>query len=397
MRNFLDIALVLPRTWSFVARSLLPAREHEPGREIPRPLPTPGLTFSVLADELVGAVMRSMRLSPPHEDLARTAREMRRAVRQLAQAGMLADPARFHRAPPPLVSPRIERARHFGVDHERLSFESEYAPQADLPGRERWLARAANRTAHAWLLRHPGGPRPWLVCLHGFGMGEPRDLLGFRSTWFHRELGVNVIHPVFPLHGPRREGRRSGDGVISLDLLANLHGLGQAVWDVRRILGWIRAQGASAIGVHGISLGGYLAALLAGIDDGLDCVIAGIPPADLPLVMLRHTPRSVRQIGKHEGLFGQAARDLHRVVSPLAFEPRVPRERRYIYAGMVDRMSTPRHAQMLWQHWGRPSIKWYRGAHVSFVWSSEVWSYVGSALRACGISSQDTRRAEPLQ
>jgi hypothetical protein len=397
MRNLLDIALVLPRTWSYVARSLLPASEREQRREIPRPLPTPGLAFSVLADELVGAVMRGARLSPPHEDLERTAREMQHALRRLEQAGMLDDPLRFHRAPPPLVAPRIERARHFGVDYERLSFESDYAPQGDLPGRERWLDRAANRTAHAWLLRHADGPRPWLVCLHGFGMGEPRDLFGFRSTWFHRELGVNVIHPVFPLHGPRREGRFSGDGVISLDLLGNLHGLGQAIWDVRRCLGWVRAQGASAIGVHGISMGGYLAALLAGIDDGLDCVIAGIPPADLPLVMLRHAPRGVRQLGKHEGLFGQAARDLHRVVSPLAFEPLLARERRYIYAGMVDRMSTPRHAHMLWQHWGRPSIKWYRGAHVSFVWSSEVWAFVAAALRACGIAAQPTRRPTPFQ
>ena len=153
----------------------------------------------------------------------------------------------------------------------------------------------------------------------------------------------------------------------------------------------MRAQGATAIGVHGISLGGYLAALLAGIDDGLDCAIAGIPPADLPLVMLRHTPRGVRQQGKHEGLFGQAARDLHRVVSPLALAPRVPRERRYIYAGMVDRMSTPRQAHMLWRHWERPSIKWYRGAHISFVWSSEVWAYVESALRDSGLAATAPR------
>ena len=379
----MDLALVVPRTWSYVARSLLPSDD----REIPRPLPTPGLTLSVLADELIGAVMRSARLAPPHEELWRTSQEMETALRRLDLSGMLEDPLRFHRRPPPLERPLIERARVLGLDYERLTFPSDYAPVEGLPGAERWLARAANRTARAYVLRHPGGPRPWLVCLHGFGMGEPRDLHGFRSAYFHRALGLNVIHPVFPLHGPRRAGRFSGSGVISLDFMANLHGLGQAVWDARRCIDWVRAQGASAIGVHGISLGGYLAALLGGIEDGLDCAILGIPPADLPRVMARHAPRAVRQQGKHEGLFGQAARDLHRVVSPLAFAPRLPRERRYIYAGMVDRMSTPRHAHMLWQHWDRPQILWYRGAHVSFVWSSEVWSWVESALRDSGVAA----------
>jgi hypothetical protein len=311
---------------------------------------------------------------------------MSEALRQLERAGMLEDPLRFHRPPPPLEGPVLERARQYGVDYERLSFPSGYAPLEGFPGSGRWLEREANRTAHAWVLRHPGAPRPWLVCLHGYGMGEARDLFGFRSIYFHRTLGLNVIHPVFPLHGPRRAGRFSGGGVISLDFLANVHGLAQAVWDARRCLGWVRAQGATAIGLHGISLGGYLAALLAGIESDLDCAIAGIPPADLPRVMLRHAPRAVRQEGRAERLFGPRSRALHRVVSPLAFAPRLPRERRFIYAGMVDRMSTPRHAHQLWRHWDRPAIRWYRGAHVSFVWSSEVWTFVESALRDSGIA-----------
>jgi hypothetical protein len=377
----MDIALALPRTWSYVARSMLPEGSREGAGEIPRPVATPGLALSVLADELVGAVMRSVRLSPPHEEIWRVAKELEVALRRLDLSGMLAEPERFHQRPPALERPLVESLRAFGQDYECISFESGYLPHADLPGRERWLAYSANRTARAYVLRHPGEPRPWVVCLHGFGMGAPRDLLGFRSHYFHRELGLNVIHPVFPLHGPRREGRFSGDGVISLDFACNLHGIGQAVWDVRRCLAWVRAQGAPALGLHGISLGGYTAALIAGLEDGLDCVIAGIPPADLPRVMLRHSPRVVRQLGKLEGLFGQAARDLHSVVSPLAFQPRLPRERLFIYAGMVDRMSTPRHAHMLWRHWQRPSIQWYRGSHVGFLWSSEVWSYVESALR----------------
>jgi len=380
-----DVLMAAPRTWNYVARSMLPARDGEYTGEIPRPVATPGLALSVFADELVGAVLRSVRLTPSHEEIWRIARESETALRRLDLGGMLAEPARFHPRPPPLERPFVEKLRAFGQEYERISFPSDYVPLADLPGHERWLDYESNSTARAYVLRHSDGPRPWVVCLHGFGMGAPRDLMGFRSFRIHRELGVNVIHPVFPLHGPRREGRFSGDGVISLDFAANLHGVGQAVWDVRRCLSWIRAQGATRIGIHGISLGGYLCGLVAGLEAGLDCVIAGIPPADLALVMARHSPRVVRQMARHEGLLGQTARDLHRVISPLSFQPRLPRERRFIYAGIVDRMSTPRHAHMLWRHWERPSIQWYRGSHVGFVWSPEVWRYVATALRSSGI------------
>jgi predicted esterase YcpF (UPF0227 family) len=35
------------------------------------------------------------------------------------------------------------------------------------------------------------------------------------------------------------------------------------MWDIRRILHWVRTQGAPSVGVHGVSLGGYQTALLA--------------------------------------------------------------------------------------------------------------------------------------
>ena len=57
---------------------------------------------------------------------------------------------------------RIDRRRVRGLDYEHLHFDSGYEPHPDEPGRERWLAYAANRTAHAWVVRHAGGERPWL-------------------------------------------------------------------------------------------------------------------------------------------------------------------------------------------------------------------------------------------
>ena len=115
------------------------------------------------------------------------------------------------------------------------------------PVATRWLGYERNRTAHAWLLRHPGPPRPWLVCVHGYRMGFPlADFTGFPAAWFHHELGLNVAFPVLPLHGPRKIGLRTGDGFLSGDYLDTIHLQTQAVWDIRRLIRWLRGRGRRA-------------------------------------------------------------------------------------------------------------------------------------------------------
>jgi hypothetical protein len=56
-----------------------------------------------------------------------------------------------------------------------------------------------------------------------------------------------------PLHGPRRVGRRGGDGYLSGDFLDTIHAQTQAVWDIRRLIAWLRAEGAQRVGVQGVS------------------------------------------------------------------------------------------------------------------------------------------------
>ena len=93
---------------------------------------------------------------------------------------------------------------------------------------------------------------------------------------------MNVALPVLPLHGARRVTRVSGEPFLSFELMNAVHGLTQAVWDLRRLISWIRSQGATSISLFGVSLGGYTVALLAGLEPGLDGVVAGIPVADFP-------------------------------------------------------------------------------------------------------------------
>lgn len=380
------LALIALSAASFLASGAVALRQEPRMRGVPEPRPSPGLYLQVACDEALLAWMQVSLEVRTVGETARITREVAEAAELFDARGWLEKPADYHVTPPPLEDPRLGPAQAWRVDHEHMSFESGYEPHPDEPGRDRWLGYDANRTAHVRILRHPGGPRPWLLCLHGFQMGDARvDLLAFDQQRYHRALGLNMAVPVLPLHGVRRVGRRSGDRFLAGDPLDSLHAEAQAMWDVRRLLGWIRAQGAPAVGVLGLSLGGYQTALLAGLEEELACVIAGIPLTDIARAVWRHGPSLHLLHAEHEGLVRDHVAEVLRPVSPLALDPLVPRERRYIFGGVADRLVPPDQVRDLWEHWERPRIAWYQGAHLTFRRHRAVRLLIRDALREGGL------------
>lgn len=348
------------------------------GGDIPAARPTPMLAGHVLLDELVltgfRAVHRGETGLPPHSFA-----EISGATEIFDDAGWLGTPGSFHVAPPPPTGVSIRRVRGLRYTYERLSFESGYEPHPAEPGRARWLDYAANREAAAWILRHDE-PRPWLVSVHGAQMGRPNiDLTLLRAHWLHHELGLNVAFPVLPLHGPRRPGAPRGTTFPGADVLDNIHGAAQAVWDTRRILSWIRAEDPGArVGITGVSLGGYVSSLVAGLEPDLACAILGVPVVDLIDLMDHHAPTT--QADGWRGAL-EPARHISQVVSPLATQPLVPVARRFVYAGLADRIIHPQHQIMrLWEHWSRPEIHWYEGGHTLFFRSNTSARFLHAAL-----------------
>ena len=349
------------------------------------PFPSPALALGALLDESLVSVGRAFRRPPAPEEYHRIGAEVAEALDLFRRRGWLDDPAAYFLDPPP-AEPMIRQTRLLGgLSFERLQFESGYDPGPEEPGRARWMARDANRTAHAWVLRHRA-PRPWLIGLHGAGMGFPRaDLFAFQAAWLHHALGLNLAFPVMPLHGPRRTGIAPTPGFPSEDLLDTVHGVTQAVWDSRRLAGWIRSNDHEVVGLVGLSLGAYAAAVTAGTESELSCVIVGVPTVDFAELIERHAPEKFRQLPEFVELTGQA-RLVLRVVSPLALPPRVPQDRRFIFAGLADRLVHPRRqVGTLWEHWQQPAIHWYEGSHVGFLWSGAVRNFVHRALATSGL------------
>jgi predicted esterase len=339
-------------------------------------------------DRLFLSAMSRPHRYPEPGDLARVGQEIA-AAHALYRQGRPAAPSAFHATPPPLLSPSIEPAWHPSMRFEWLSFESEYRAPAEDPAANRWNHYERNHIAHAWLARHRDPARPWLICVHGLGTGGPyADFAGFRAQMLHYELGLNLLMPVLPLHGPRKPPLMPTASLLSFDLLDAFHGVSQAVWDTRRLIQWARAQGATQIGLYGLSMGAYVVSLLAGLED-MGLVIAGIPVCDIPDLFVHHAPVDQRQEAEDSGVLGVQTRELFELISPLSVSPQTKIEHRFIFAGSDDRVTTPEQAERLWEHWGQPDIRWFAGGHVSFFWSSEVAPFVDHRLHKAGFAVLD--------
>jgi len=354
-------------------------------------VPIPDLTIALAAQVAVDNVLLGM-LSltlpmPAFSEAERIRDEAQEALALFRERGWLEKPESYHRTPPPLESPTVRPRPMLGLDVEHLSFESGYEPHAEEPGRERWLGYERNRTAHAWVLRHDAPERPWLCCIHGYQMGNPKiDLRAFEVARLHHSMGMNVILPVLPLHGPRAYGRISGDGFLSADFMDTVHAEAQAMWDIRRALSWARAQGATKVGAFGLSLGGYNTALLACLDEDLACAIPGIPATDFARITWRHGPPLQLRYSETIGVKLDDVDALLRVVSPLALEPKVDHERRYLFGAVGDLLVPAELVRDLWRHWDRPRLEWYQGGHVTFGAHPQIRRLVDSALRESGLT-----------
>ncbi|WP_287034853.1 hypothetical protein [Mycobacterium sp.] len=367
----------------------------QPSDELPIARPTMALAAQAFRDEVVLMGLKARRPVSRPDVFDRITREVLAGLEFYGDRGWLDKPEGFFVKPPAASDVTVRKVKGRRRSFYRIFFTSGYTPHPGEPGVQRWQSYSANDREYALLLRHTQ-PRPWLVCVHGTEMGRAAlDLALFRAWKLHDELGLNVVMPVLPMHGPRARGLPKGAVFPGEDVLDDVHATAQAVWDIRRLLSWIRLQEPdSRIGLNSLSLGGYIASLVASLEDGLTCAILGVPVADL-----------VDVLGRHSGLGDddprrdtmRLAEPIGRMVSPLSLTPRVPMQGRFIYAGVADRLVHPREqVNRLWKHWGKPEIVWYPGGHTGFFRSQPVQRFVWEALQQSGLLDGPAKlRARP--
>jgi len=175
-----------------------------------------------------------------------------------------------------------ERAETNAICIQELSWDSAFCP-ISMHVASKYGSRVDNRMARARLFtpeRPTPSSRAAVIVLHGYMGGQ---WLVEQSQWPIRRLvraGLDVALCVLPFHGVRGESAHRGAPPFpSADPRMTIEACRQTVSDVRSLATWLRARGAVSVGVMGLSLGGYLAALVATVARDVDFVCPIVPLA----------------------------------------------------------------------------------------------------------------------
>lgn len=308
----------------------------------------------------------------------------------MAESG---DANRFFRRPPSNVSMRTRKARFSrfgpkdGVTHD-LSFESPYVP-ANPHERKGYLKHRANRIAHLRHWRHDDGPRPTIIAIHGFSADLALINEWFFSLpWLYR-MGFDVCLFTLPFHGRRqtRFSPFSGHGFFAGGINRVNEAFGQSVHDFRVFVDHFeRTLGVSQIGVMGVSLGGFVSALLTTVEPRLKFAIPNVPLASVVDLVHEWEPiATIVRLGLGAyGLTIEDARYMLAVSCPLTYAPVIPREHLFVIGGVGDRLAPPKHSRLLWDHWGRCRIHWFPGSHLLHLDRGDYLRQIARFLRDVG-------------
>lgn len=250
---------------------------------------------------------------------------------------------------------------------EMLRFDSPF--EAINPAmRDSYSGFTENHTALAQHWRHDDGPRPTLCVIHGFG-ASPYWLNSafFNLPWLYHH-GYDILLYVLPFHGERQPKSVpfSGWGLFAHGPAHLNEAIFQGVYDFRVFVDHLMAQGVEQVAVTGLSLGGYISALLAEVDDRLAVSIPNSPVVSWGPLIRQWFPASLLVAGvAHLAHTGREELDHALAVhSPLTYKPLLAAERRMIIGGLGDRLAPPEQSRMLWEHWDHCRLHWFPGNHV---------------------------------
>jgi Serine hydrolase (FSH1) len=225
-----------------------------------------------------------------------------------------------------------------------------------------------------------------VLALHGFGSGNPRidSYMLFAAQCF--DHGMDVALLTLPSHGARTPPNATFSG----ERFGMPHGAAvnevvrQAVYGIHMVSGWLRQQTGMPVGLLGMSLGGYLSALMAGLTDEWAFVIPMVPPVCMGDLAARFYSRSRHYgAGNPPPFSREQLRAAYRVHSPLTYPLRIDQDRVLILAARGDQFVPAEHPQALWQHWDKPEIYWFTGSHTVPIQRGRVVARVLAHMDRC--------------
>ncbi len=226
-------------------------------------------------------------------------------------------------------------------------------------------------TAYLFLPNGPG-PHPAVIVLHEW---LPVNLVDeFNVGAALAKGGIAALVMVEPYSLNRRPQPRAPNGeLLTSDVPQMVAGIRQCVLDVRRGMDWLSTRpdiDATKLGVSGISIGGIIAPLVAGVDHRVKAFVAIDGGADVADIVWS----SPFLRGLHPGLLqrGYTRASLRAAMAPIestnwlhGYDPR----NAILFNGRYDVFVTPYHPKVLSADLGGAPIVWLNTGHYGLAFS----------------------------
>jgi dienelactone hydrolase len=185
--------------------------------------------------------------------------------------------------------------------------------------------------------------------------------------------GIDAVLLKMAYYGPRRPKEPERARRLMQDLPTLIDGARQSAMDARRLAGWLQAQpqvDAQRIGILGISLGGFVAALTSGVDGGFWRSAFILSGGNLEQI-LRSPAREVRSVRDAIQAAGLTIDDVAAriaLIEPCRYAGRIDCRTVLLINTESDPIIPRENVQALADAIGGVDIQWYPGDHYALLW-----------------------------
>ena len=243
---------------------------------------------------------------------------------------------------------------------------------------------AVNNTVTAYLFMPPGpGPHPAMVVLHEWNAGTTKSgFLLCRAIARAQVAALMVVEP-YSLNRTPNPHSKDDTRILSGNVPDMVGALRQAVLDARRGLDYLAKRpdvDPSRMGVSGISLGGVLSGIVAGVDPRVKVVLTLVGGADFAKgfwdgILTRPYRRQILQSGYTYETYqaAMAPVDAASWLPQRHFDP----ENVLMINGRYDLVILPDGAKALARDFGGTHIVWLDSGHYGAKFSADAAADLG--------------------
>jgi hypothetical protein len=234
----------------------------------------------------------------------------------------------------------------------------------------------ANDRVHAWInMPYPGAPVVFL--LHALASTDDEGWRGWGRRF--QAVGWNACLLHLPYHFSRTpRGHANGELAVTADLVRTGQGLRQGVTEVRQVMAWLRERGVKEFGVWATSYGGWVGALLLGVERDFRFAVL-----QTPIVNVEHAiwesgiSRHMRKELKRCGVTRELVRRHDHLTSPAALEPLCGAERVVLAAGIWDRIVLASDIAAIHAQWSGSALINVEQGHFGYQMAEDCFRHLG--------------------